>query len=181
MRIYRLPYDVACSDRKARSHGVRVHHWLNSSSSPFDGNPGLADAVRAFNRDFNRLRPRLERLIPMWCHEKRDSRVSVLEGWCGEEGILLLVRNLRYDVGLDPATGRRVRPFSAKRVPLCRFSIPVPPWFGPCGAKDALSGDAVEMSASDGACSFKIEDLDVWRLVWMPNGKKSGVSAMDGR
>ena len=171
MRIYRLPYDVACSDRKARSHGVRVHHWLNSRERPFDGNPGLADAVRTFNRDFNRLRSKLERLIPMWCHEKRDSRIAILEGWCGEEGILLLVRNLRYDVGLDPATGRRVRPFSAKRVPACHFTLPLPLWFRPGAAEDAFSGAHIKTSIDGGNCTFEIEDLDAWRLVWLPAGR----------
>ena len=152
------------------ARGVRVHHWMNDRKQPFNGNPGLADAVRTFNRDFNRLRPKLERLIPMWRHENRTSRIVVHEGWCGTDGMLLFVRNLRYDVGLEAVSGRRIRPFSAKRVSHCRFSLPLPPWFSLGEAMDALTGEKIQLTSTDVSCEIALDDLEVGRLVWLSSG-----------
>lgn len=151
--------------------GVRVHHWLNDAASPFDGNPGLADAVSGFNAAFNRLRPLLDRLVPVGETEDRAGRVVVTEGWCGDEGALLLVRNQRYDIGVDPRTGRRDRPFSVVPVSNYAFGYRLPKWLVPETCVDALTGEALEGVAENGTYKVVLPALGAFRLVWV--GKAS--------
>ena len=147
--------------------GMRVHHWFNSRTEPFAGNQGLADAMRKFNSDFNRLRPVLERSIPMRCHERRDKRIMIYESWCGDEGVLLLVRNLRYDVGLDVKTKGRMRPYSVKPLSRCRFKLPMPKWFNPVRAADPLSGEEIFFKMQSGTCELFFENLQSYKLIWI--------------
>ena len=149
--------------------GVRVHHWLNDPKDPFAGNPGLADAVKGFNADLGRLRPRLERLVPAGEGEDRAARVAVLEGWSGDDGVLLLVRNLRYDTGIDPRTKRRVRPFAASPVRDYALSYRLPKWLTPDAAVDALSGERLGGVASNGVFKVAIPELGSHRLIWIGN------------
>ena len=152
--------------------GIRVHHWLNDPLAPFDGNPGLAEAVKGFNADFNRIRHRLERLIPAGAGEDRAARVAVLEGWCGDDGVLLLVRNLRYDTGIDTGTKRRVRPFSVETVASHTLSYRLPKWLEPDAAVDALTGERLECETADGVCRVTVPQLGAYRLVWIGNAGK---------
>ena len=152
--------------------GVRVHHWLNDRRAPFAGNPALADAVRRFNADFNRLRPRLERLIPMGERTDRLARLSILEGWCGDDGVLLLVRNLRYDTGIDVRTRRRVRPFAVSPVRGQALDWRPPAWLVPGACVDALTGEPLESAVADGVCRVTVPELDAYRLIWIENAEK---------
>ena len=152
--------------------GVRFHHWLNDPKDPFAGNPGLAAAVREFNAAFNRLRPRLERLVPAGESEDRARRTAVLEGWSGDDGVLLLVRNLRYDVGIDPQTRRRVRPFSVSPVRGHVLSYRLPKWLSPGAAVDALTGEAIAGAVGNGLYGMTLPELGAFRLVWIENAKK---------
>lgn len=152
--------------------GVRVHHWLNDPKNPFADNPGLADAVKGFNADFVRLRPRLGRLLPAGESEDRAARVAVLEGWSGDDGVLLLVRNLRYDTGIDPQTKRRIRPFAVSPIRDYALSYRLPKWLMPDAATDALSGERLEGAASNGVFKVTVPELGSHRLIWIGNAKK---------
>lgn len=152
--------------------GVRVHHWLNDPKNPFADNPGLADAVKGFNADFGRLRPRLERLVPAGESEDRAARVAVLEGWSGDDGVLILVRNLRYDTGIDPQTKRRTRPFAVSPIRDYALSYRLPKWLTPDAAVDALSGERLEGAASNGVFKVTVPELGSHRLIWIGNAKK---------
>lgn len=152
--------------------GVRVHHWLNDRRAPFAGNPALAEAVRQFNADFNRLRPRLERLVPMGERADRLVRLSILEGWCGDDGALLLVRNLRYDTGVDAQTGRRVRTFAVSPVRGQALDWRPPAWLVPGACVDALTGEPLESAVADGVCRVTVPELDAYRLIWIENAEK---------
>ncbi len=152
--------------------GVRVHHWLNDPKDPFADNSGLADAVKRFNADFNRLRPRLERLGPAGERGERAARVDVLEGWSGDDGVLLLVRNLRYDTGIDQRTKHRVRPFAVDSVRDYALSYRPPKWLTPGAAVDALSGERLDGVVTDGSLKVTIPELGSHRLVWIGNAKK---------
>lgn len=152
--------------------GVRVHHWLNDPKDPFADNPGLADAVKGFNADFGRLRPRLGRLLPAGESEDRAARVAVLEGWSGDDGVLMLVRNLRYDTGIDPQTKRRIRPFAVSPIRDYALSYRLPKWLTPDAATDALSGERLEGAASNGVFKVTVPELGSHRLIWIGNAKK---------
>ena len=149
--------------------GMRVHHWFNSRTEPFAGNPGLAESVRTFNSDFNKIRPLLEKSVPMWCHERRDQRIKIYESWCADEGVLLFVRNLRYDVGLDAKARQRVRPFSVKPIGQCRFAIPKQAWFVPSVATVPTTGEIVPLKDLGDTYEISLSNLDSYRLVWIPN------------
>lgn len=152
--------------------GVRVHHWLNDPKDPFADNPGLADAVKGFNADFGRLRPRLGRLLPAGESEDRAARVAVLEGWSGDDGVLMLVVNLRYDTGIDPQTKRRTRPFAVSPIRDYALSYRLPKWLTPDAATDALSGERLEGAASNGVFKVTVPELGSHRLIWIGNAKK---------
>ena len=152
--------------------GVRVHHWMNDRNAPFADNPGLADAVKGFNADFVRLRPRLERIVPAGESEDRAARVAVLEGWSGDDGVLLLVRNLRYDTGIDLGTKRRIRPFAVSTIRDYALSYRIPKWLMPDAATDALSGERLGGATSNGVFRVTVPELGSHRLIWIGNTKK---------
>lgn len=154
--------------------GVRVHHWLNDPESPFDGNPSLAEAMKRFNADFNRLRPRLEKLVPVGESEDRRARVVVREGWCADTGVLLFLKNQRYDAGFDFRTGRRTHPFTVSEISDYTFSYGLPKWLDPTAAVDALTGRRLECETADGMFYVKIPELGAYSLVWIENAKKEG-------
>jgi len=152
--------------------GVRVHHWLNDRCAPFAGNPALAEAVRRFTSDFNSLRPHLERLVPMGGQTDSLSRLSILEGWCGDDGALLLVRNLRYDTGIDVRTRRRVRTFAVSPVRGQALDWRTPAWLEPGACVDALTGEPLESAVEGGVCRVTLPELGAFRLVWIENAGK---------
>lgn len=151
------------------ARGMRVHHWFNSRIEPFAANQGLSDAVCGFNRGLNKLRPHLEKMVPVKCHEMRNKRIKVYESWCSDEGILLLVRNLCYDIGLDAKTMRRVRPYSVKTMEHCRFTLSSPSWFKPNKAIDPLSGEDVSIKGLNNAYEIAFKDLKSYKLIWIPS------------
>lgn len=169
-------YDVLAWCAMLRGvRGVRCHHWLNDPARPFADNPRLAESVKRFNADFNRLRPRLERLIPMGEGENRPSQVVVLEGWSGDDGVLLLVKNQRYDVGIDQQTGCRVRPFSFSAVRDYRLAYRLPKWLSPGECVDALTGERLFSESACGVCKVTLPELGSHRLVWIGNAGKESV------
>ena len=153
---------------------VRCHHWKNDPLRPFDGNPGLEDAWVRFNRDFRRLRPRLERLIPARGWSDRNARIAVLEGWCAADGVLLLVRNLDYDNGLMSLARPRAHPFVSTRREGVTFGFTAPKWLMPGTAVDALDGSPVASTFAGGLVSVRLEELCDFRLVWIPQVRNGG-------
>ncbi len=152
---------------------VRCHHWKNDLSRPFDGNPGLEEAWIRFNAGFRRMRPRLERLIPARSWTDRGARLAVLEGWCADDGVLLLVRNLDYDNGLTMLSRPRAHAFAPARREAVSFEYAPPKWLRPCAAVDALDGSPVVSTPSLGRLSLRIDGLGDFRLVWMPTRPRS--------
>ena len=128
--------------------------------------------MKGFNADFGRLRPRLERLLPAGESEDRAARVAVLEGWSGDDGVLLLVRNLRYDTGIDLETKRRIRPFAVSPIRDYALSYRLPKWLTPDAAVDALSGERLESAATNGVFKVTVPELGSHRLIWIGNAKK---------
>ena len=160
---------------------VRCHHWKNDLVRPFDGNPGLEEAWMRFNADFRRMRPRLERLIPARGWTERNARVAVLEGWCADEGVLLLVRNLDYDNGLTVLSKPRAHPFASARREVVTFGYAPPKWLKPGAAVDALDGSPVGAISGRGRISLRLDGLGDFRLVWIPaaDGGKSILSTKE--
>ena len=148
---------------------VRCHHWKNDVRKPFDGNPGLEEAWMRFNADFRRMRPLVERLIPANGWTDRNSRIAVLEGWCADEGALLLVRNLDYSTGVVSLRKPRLHPFRSSRRDSVSLSYPLPKWLVPDQAVDALDGSRIE-AAKDGArLTLRLASIGDFRIVWIPS------------
>ena len=91
----------------------------------------------------------------------------IYESWCGCEGVLLLVCNLRYDVGLDVKTQGRIRPYSVKPLSRCHFKLPMPKWFNPVRAADPLSGEEIFFKMQSGMCELFFENLQSYKLIWI--------------
>ena len=136
------------------ARGVRCHHWKNSAEDPFSGDSGLAEAVAKFTADFRRLRPLVEKLIPVRSSEDRTSHVRTLEGWCGDSGMMLLVRRDAH--GADAGAAAEVR---------CRL----PKWLAFGSAVDPLSGKGVDCVVSGRDLSMRLSGAEPFRLVWIPN------------
>lgn len=148
------------------ARGIRVHHWKNKDG-PFVGTAGMSDAIKRFNRDFNRLRPRLEKLIPAGGYDLRRERVAVAAGWVANEGLLAVVRNLRYDTGVSAAGGARIHPFSVTALADVRLPFRLPKSFVPETATDALTGETLGLVPSGGGWTLTMPELQSFRLVWI--------------
>lgn len=153
--------------------GIRVHHWMNARANPFGDNPGLGEAIGRFNAALNRHRRVLERLIPVGSRTLRRGSVHILEGWCGDAGALLLVRNLDYETGIERKGGQlnRRHPFAVRTKGGVEIDADVPPWLEPRGACDLLTGAALDMEDGDGRIRVRIPELGAFCLVWIANGR----------
>ena len=121
-----------------------------------------------FNADFRRMRPRLERLIPARSWTDRGARLAVLEGWCADEGVLLLVRNLDYDNGLAVLSKSRAHPFASTWREAATFAYAPPKWLRLGAAIDARDGSPVGAISGRGRISLRLGGLGDFRLVWIP-------------
>lgn len=149
--------------------GIRIHHWMNDRREPFAGNPGLAEAVVRFNAALNRKRRILESLVPAGMLTVLGGSVQVLEGWCADEGTLLLVRNLDYETGIDRKSRVRRHPFGARR----KLDVPIlympPPWLKVERAVDSLSGEVLKMGRKGDSLRITLPELTDFRLIYLPN------------
>ena len=152
--------------------GIRHHFWLNHAKVPFDGCADIEETLPRLNRDLAKLRPILSPLVPASSETDRRSMVSVLEGWSGDAGALLLVRNMRYATDEEANDGGRAPRFRTTPVESVAVSYALPPWLDPADPIDPLTGEALPASRSGDRLSITLPALDAFRLVWIPNAAK---------
>lgn len=149
--------------------GIRHHFWLNHAKAPFDGCADIEETLPRLNRDLAKLRPILSPLVPASSGTDRRSMVSVLEGWSGDAGALLLVRNMRYATDEEANDGGRAPRFRTTPVENVAVSYALPQWLDPAEPVDPLTGEALPASRAGGRLEITLPTLDAFRLVWIPN------------
>ena len=149
--------------------GVRHHFWLNSGAEPFADCADIAETLPRLNRDIARLRPILSPLVPASSSMDRRAMASVLEGWCGDAGALLLVRNMRYATDEEPNDGGRTPRFRVTPSENVSLSYALPPWLDAAASVDALTGEDIPSVRDGDRLTLSLPSLDAFRLVWIPN------------
>ena len=150
--------------------GVRYHFWMNNLEAPFADCADIAEILPGLNRDIGGLRPILSALIPMGTGEDRNQMTLTCEGWSGDAGALLLVRNMRYTTdGESNDNGRNPR-FRVAADDDVAVAFAPPPWLRMGKPVDPLTGEALPFTQNpDGKSSIILPHLDAFRLVWIPN------------
>ncbi len=149
--------------------GVRHHFWLNSGADPFADCADIAGTLPRLNRDIARLRPILSPLVPASFTTDRRSMTTTYEGWCGDAGALLLVRNMRYATDEEPNDGGRAPRFRVTPSENVLLSYALPPWLDAEASMDALTGEAIPAVRDGNSLALTLPSLDAFRLVWIPN------------
>ena len=152
--------------------GIRHHFWLNHAKVPFDGCADIEETLPRLNRDLAKLRPILSPLVPASSGTDRRSMVSVLEGWSGDAGALLLVRNMRYSTDEEANDGGRAPRFRVTPSENVAVSYALPPWLDPADPVDPLADEVLPAVRDGDRLEITIPTLDAFRLVWIPNAEK---------
>jgi len=154
--------------------GVRHHFWLNHPKTPFADCADIEEALPRLNRDLAKLRPVLSPLVPASSGTDRRSMVSVLEGWSGDAGALLLVRNMRYATDEEANDGGRAPRFRVTPSENVAVSYALPPWLDPADPVDPLADEVLPAVRDGDRLEITLPTLDAFRLVWIPNARRSG-------
>lgn len=152
--------------------GIRHHFWLNRPGTPFADCPDIGETLPRLNRDLAKLRPLLSPLVPASAETDRHGMVSVLEGWSGDAGVLLLVRNMRHATDGEPNDGGRSPRFRTTPARNVSVSYRIPPWMKFVRAEDPLSGESYDAIRDGDRAKVVLPVLDAFRLVWIPNGSR---------
>ncbi|MCL1910427.1 MAG: hypothetical protein FWG05_05790 [Kiritimatiellaeota bacterium] len=144
------------------ARGIRHHWWKTGGEDKFAGFESVEEILPKLNADINKIRPILDKMVAISAPLDRAANVTLYECWSGSDGVLLMVRNMRYrrdpHLTVEPATD-------------VSFTYNIPPWLRPHAATDALTGETLAFAASDKSATITIPLLDAFKLVWIPNGK----------
>ncbi len=148
--------------------GVRYHFWMNSGSDPLAGCEDLLPALKALNHEIIPRRAELSALVPAW--EGEQSGVKIYQSWAGDQGLLVMARNLDYIVELEPASESDPGPRLHARVKKnLRLTMPAPEWFRPGAARDFLDNTPARVSRVGNDLNLEIDELELFKLVWIEN------------
>ena len=149
--------------------GVRHHFWLNAQAAPFRDCADIEETLPRLNRDLAKLRPILSPLVPASSSTDRKANISVLEGWSGDAGALLLVRNMAYETDEEPNAGGRAPRFRVTLAHDVALRYTLPPWLDPAAPVDPLTGETLPANRTGDRLSIPLSTLPAFRLVWIPN------------
>ena len=149
--------------------GIRYHYWMNDMSDPFGECPDLGEAMQAVNGDIQRLEPILGPLLPVQAQADRRQQIKVYEGWSGDRGILLLVRNMRYATDNRANDNGRAPRFRATPAAGLSVAVDLPPWITPAPPCDPLANATYACSREGRRLLIEVPELQETRLIWLEN------------
>ena len=152
--------------------GVRHHFWLNHAKVPFADCADIGETLPRLDRDLAKLRAILSPLVPASSGTDRRSMVSILEGWSGDAGALLLVRNMRYSTDEEANDGGRAPRFRTTPAENVSVSYALPPWLDPAAPVDPLTGETLPAARDGNRLAITLPTLDAFRLVWIANARR---------
>lgn len=163
---------LAWSSFMVGARTLRCHHWKNDIQRPFDKNPSLERSVIKFNRDFNKIRGLLGSFVPFGVRTDRDERIKIFEGWCADEGVLLLLRDLSY--GKNPLTFEKKDSPSIPSEKIRKISLDykIPEWMCDATAYDALTGCVLDSKVAGRRLTVSLADFETYKLVFIANKNK---------
>lgn len=130
-----------------------------------------ARLVKALPELYGEIRARAEILAPLApvtarAVEVQSGWVKVFVGWAGEQGLMVMVRNLDFEVDAKPVSaGRAFRPREKTDVVV---PVAVPEW---CKATKAVAwaGEGVELEKAGAGWQLRVGRLGALAVAWLPN------------
>jgi len=158
--------------------GIRYHFWMNSKLDPFAKIPDLLPAMKELNEEIGKQRGILSPLV-LASERVRElgaplkGRIKIYTGWSGEQGLLVMVRNLDYKVDLHPKDTKGL-PFEPTVKNNLAVRIALPEWFKAGEAEDLLTNKRIKGQITTGEQGRKemqinLDELKAYRLIWIPN------------
>jgi len=149
--------------------GIRHHYWMNDPHTPFRDCPDLDSAIQTVNAQIRQLAPILAPLIPVSAKNDRTLNITIHEAWAGDNGILLLVRNMNYRTdGHANDSGKKPRLHVTPATDIT-LNLTLPPWLTPTPPTDPLSATTYPHTLTDNSLSCTLPQLENFRLIWIPN------------
>lgn len=159
------------------ARGICFHFWKNDPEDPFANWVDIPQALPNLCRDINSIRTILSQMMVFSSAGDMAAMTKLYEGWSGDAGVLLLVRNMRYSTDRQSNDGGRNPRFRVAASENITVKYTTPPWLQAGQAVDALSGEALDVtSGRDGKLSIRIPRLDSYKLVWIPNTDPTSLS-----
>lgn len=146
------------------SRGMRCHHWINDEVDPFKNNISFKKSLSKSLALVNNHRHKFDKVIPYGVSYLHNGRLSVVESWCGEDGVLLLFRNLNC---CKPEKYL----YSEGEADVCYF-YSIPEWLNPCSVEDLTGKRLVNWTKCGDVMRLTIGNIPTCRLIWIKNTKQ---------
>ena len=149
--------------------GIRYHYWRNSWATPFDECPGLGAEVKTLNTQIKKVAEKLSPLVLVkeWVDDK--NRIKIYESWCGDQGMLILVRNLDYRTDKQSNNGGQSLRFQVKDKNNIGLEIAIPSSFKQGAAQELLTGRKVNTTLLDGKIKLTLPEIKSFSVIWIEN------------
>ncbi len=152
--------------------GIRYHFWMNDRDAPFRESPGLGTAMQAVNAEIKQLESILGPLLLADTRLDRHQMIKVYESWSGDNGILLLVRNMNYRTDAQADNAGHEPRFRVTPSENVAVSLDLPPWMTPGNIVDPLGGETLSHEQNDRTLSINLPGLDAYSLIWVENDNR---------
>ncbi|MDZ4742016.1 MAG: hypothetical protein SGI98_01190 [Verrucomicrobiota bacterium] len=161
----------------------------------FKSSPLLTEEIKKLNREIKILEPLLGKAnhVDSWTYSMSGAKLRpgnpflspdlqsgfrVYTLWSGDEGVMVLVRNLDYTTDRAPNDSGRNPRFHYKQKDNITFDVRKPVWLnlstneeGLFKAVNPLTMKSVEGKIINGNLTFKLSRLDLTEVIWIPNRK----------
>ncbi|MDD5678388.1 MAG: hypothetical protein PHW60_10425 [Kiritimatiellae bacterium] len=146
--------------------GIRYHYWNRPVEVIMAEHPWLLAGLGKLNKDIALQKEILSSLV--WVNEwnLEKEKIKMYESWSGDQGILILARNLDYRTEAAETKGQEPR-FKVAPKQDVNIAVRLPVWFKGKNAKDLLSGKSLPAEKENNVIQVKLDRLETFRLIWM--------------
>lgn len=134
----------------------------------------LSKAIAEINRELRSLEPILSTAFPVSIETfgSKNSGLRAYTLWCGEQGMLVIVRNLDYYTDRKPNDFAEKPRFRAKPKTLARVRVSLPTWLNLGRVVDPLHANRAQLPSRmihHNRLELDFRDLELVKLAWIEN------------
>ena len=153
--------------------GIRYHFWKYVGQPAFVESPNLKQGIIELNREIVTNRQVLSSLVletERVVGEEDRGWIKVYTAWAGDNGMLVMVRNLNYRSDTGNRSGHGA--FVVKSKESLPIDVAVPTWLEPGTIKDFITGSPVKTIKTSAGLQLELDRLEAFRLIWIENKRK---------